>query len=51
MTFDTLLPANGFVQITFPSSDYPSLLGLGTNFLIYAPYPKIAPTIILDRSL
>lgn len=51
MTFDTLLPAAAQVWITFPTGNYPSLLGLDSNYKVYAPYPRAVSSSVNDRTL
>lgn len=51
MTFDTPIPSNGHVEITFPKNQYPTGLAPG-RFTVYAPFPnKITTATINDRTL
>lgn len=51
MSFDTPLPPNGVVSITFPKNQYPTGLAPG-KFAIYAPFPrKILAATIVDRTV
>ena len=46
MSFDTDLPSSGCINIEFPSSSYPTMLTVGSNFSVYAPYPNLVKKLI-----
>ena len=46
MSFDTDLPSSGCINIEFPSSSYSTMLTVGSNFSVYAPYPNLVKKLI-----
>lgn len=45
------IPENGILDITFPTGHFQTGLGLPNTIVVYAPYPKLIPATVTDRTV
>lgn len=51
MITESPIPPLGILEITFPSGQYETGLGLANNFEVIFPYPHVIPATVNDRTL